>query len=244
VRLCWLRPPETANGAADGGAAGVIDDLGSGVPAHRLGMPVWLLACHGGRVGADTPPARWRVLPSAHAVELPDAVPIDAGACLGPTALAAMLAVQANGGVAGQRVLVEDGASQWGHYALQFARLGGAALVLARVASPIASGLALDDGAHATLQGRAADAKRHLAELTQGAGIDRVIAADAARTIDIERLGAAPLARALCQLQAWLERGLVRHRVAARLPLARIGEVRALQRATGDGYAAVLLALD
>lgn len=241
VRLCWWRLPD-ANSADSGGAAGVIDQLGGGVPGERLGMPVWLLACS--QPERDEPPAHWCVLPSALAVALPDAVPLDTGACLGTTALAAMLAVQAFGGVAGQRVLVEDGASPFGHYALQFARLGGAALVLARVASPIASGLALDDGAHATLQGRAADAEQHLAELTAGAGIDRVIAADAVRHLDPERLAGADLVRALCQLQAWLERGLVRHRVAARLPLARIEEARALQRANGDGRAAVLIALD
>ncbi len=248
MRLCWLRLPDTACGTTDGGAAGVIDALGCGVPAHLFGMSVWLLAYPGWHTAADADvdekPPRWCVVRSEHAIELPDMVPIDAGACLGVTALAAMLAVQADGGVAGRRVLVEDGASQWGHYALQFARLAGASLVLARVDSPVTSGHALDDGAHATLQGGAADASQHLHELTAGAGIDRVLSADATRAIDIDQIDAAPLAAALGQLQAWLERGLVRHRVAARLPLAKLEQARALQRAGRDGYAAVLLALD
>jgi NADPH2:quinone reductase len=245
VRLCWLRLPDASAGAADSGAAGVIDVLGCGVPQWRLGLPVWLLACDDAAWAEAGEPPRWRVLPSASAVALPDAVPIDAAACLGPTVLAAMLAVQAEGGVAGKQVLIEEGASQFGHYACQFARLGGAAQVLARVASPLASGLALDAGAHATLHGSAHDVALHLAELTAGEGIDRVIAADAVPGLrDPEHIGAADRERALCQLHAWLERGLVRHRVAARLPLSQIAQARALQRARRDGYAAVLLSLD
>lgn len=49
--------------------------------------------------------------------------------------------------------------------------------------------------------------------------------------------------RALFELQAWLERNLIRHRIGARLPLARLDEARALARAGGGG-GQVLLAID
>jgi NADPH:quinone reductase-like Zn-dependent oxidoreductase len=49
--------------------------------------------------------------------------------------------------------------------------------------------------------------------------------------------------RATQQLQAWLERGLIRHRIAARLPLQRISEAHALV-ASGLAVGKVLLAID
>ena len=47
----------------------------------------------------------------------------------------------------------------------------------------------------------------------------------------------------MAELQAWLERGLIRHHVAACLPLARIAQAHAMV-ASGQAVGKVLLAVD
>lgn len=49
--------------------------------------------------------------------------------------------------------------------------------------------------------------------------------------------------RAIAELQAWLERGLIAHRIAARLPLARIVQAHQLVE-SGQAIGNVLLAID
>ena len=63
------------------------------------------------------------------------------------------------------------------------------------------------------------------------------------RFFDVHALRGSDRWRATHQLQAWLERGLVRHRIAARLPLRRIEEAHALV-ASGLAVGKVLLATD
>jgi NADPH2:quinone reductase len=84
--------------------AGVIEAVGPGVPASRVGERVWVWNGAFGR--PDGTAAECIVLPAAQAVALPANVPMEAGACLGIPALTALHAVRGYGGVAGQRVLV------------------------------------------------------------------------------------------------------------------------------------------
>lgn len=63
------------------------------------------------------------------------------------------------------------------------------------------------------------------------------------RFFDVHALRGSDRWRATQQLQAWLERGLIRHRIAARLPLQRIKEAHALV-ASGLAVGKVLLAID
>lgn len=158
--------------------AGVVDAVGEGVPAGRIGERVWLWNAAWGR--PDGTAADYVVLPSAQAVRLPDGVPLEAGACLGIPALTACHAVTGYGGVAGQRVLVAGGAGAVGHYAVQMARLAGASQVIASVSSPEKAALALAAGAHAVVDYRREDLVARVLALTGGEGVQRVIEVDLA----------------------------------------------------------------
>lgn len=240
--------------------AGVVDAVGAGVPAARIGERVWVWNAAWGRPMGSA--AECIVLPAAQAVPLPDGVPFDAAACLGIPALTALHALQTEGGVAGQRVLVAGGAGSVGHYAVQMARLLGARQVIATVSSEDKAQIARAAGAHAVIDYRREDLAARVAGLTGGAGVDRIVeldfaanaAADLAavraegrivvygsgqpnvpvpfaaailknvrmRWFIVYHLNAADRAAAEAQLRIWLERGLLEHRIALRLPLDAI----------------------
>src|SRR5512134_1354215 len=125
--------------------AGVIEAVGAGVPSSRIGERVWIWNAAWKRASGTA--AQYVVLPDAQAVRLPDAVPFDAGACLGIPALTALHAVRVDGGVTGKTVLVTGGAGAVGHYAIQMAILSGARRVFATVSSPDKAALAHKAGA-------------------------------------------------------------------------------------------------
>jgi NADPH2:quinone reductase len=120
------------------------------------------------------------VLPAAQAVQLPERVGFDAGACLGIPALTAYHAAAVDGGVAGKSVLVAGGAGAVGHYAIQCARLLGARQVIATVSNESKAALALQAGADLVLNYRTEDVAARVRAATGGAGVDRVIEVDIA----------------------------------------------------------------
>lgn len=158
--------------------AGVIDRVGAGVSPTRIGERVWLWNAAWGRAHGSA--AEYVALPAAQAVPLPREVSFVAGACLGIPAMTALHAVQGFGGVAGRAVLVAGGAGAVGHYAVQFARLLGAAQVIATVSGEAKAEIARQAGAHATVDYRREDVAQRVRELTGGAGMDRVIEVDVA----------------------------------------------------------------
>lgn len=156
--------------------AGVIDAVGEGVSAARVGERVWIW--NGAWQRPMGSAAQFINLPTKQAVRLPEALSFEAGACLGIPALTALHAVQCHGGVAGQRVLIAGGAGAVGHYAVQMARLLGAAQVIATVSSAEKAAMAQAAGAHATIDYRSEDLAARIAELTSGCGVDRIIEVD------------------------------------------------------------------
>jgi NADPH2:quinone reductase len=157
---------------------GVIDRVGEGVAASRVGERVWVWNAAWGRPNGTA--AQYVSLPSRQAVRLPDGVPAEAGACFGIPALTALHAVRGWGGVEGRSVLVAGGAGAVGHYAVQFARLLGAAQVVATVSNDAKAALARAAGAHEVIDYRRQDVAARVRELTAGRGVDRVIEVDAA----------------------------------------------------------------
>jgi NADPH:quinone reductase len=70
--------------------AGVIEAVGTGVSADRIGTRVWLYNAQGSYKGAGRAygtAAELVAIPEAHAVPLPDAFSLDEGACLGVPAI-------------------------------------------------------------------------------------------------------------------------------------------------------------
>lgn len=162
--------------------AGVIEAVGAGVPAARVGERVWVWNAAWKR--PDGTAAQYVVLPAGQAVALPPGVPFDVGACLGIPALTALHAVLTDGGVAGKSVLVTGGAGAVGHYAVQMAKLAGARQVFATTSSDDKAMLALQAGADQVIDYRSEDVAAHVLGLTGGQGVDRVIEVDFAANVD------------------------------------------------------------
>lgn len=165
---------------------GVVDAVGAGVDPSRLGRRVWLWNAAWGRPNGTA--ASLVVLPQHQAIELPENVPGEVGACLGIPAMTAAHAVLTDGGVAGQRVLVAGGAGAVGHYAVQLAHLLGARQVIATVSSPAKAALARAAGADVVIDYRSDNVGDRVRAATKGAGVDRIIEVDIAAnaTIDVE----------------------------------------------------------
>jgi NADPH2:quinone reductase len=153
--------------------AGVIDAVGAGVDARRIGERVWVYEATQGRFWGTA--AQFSVVPAHKAVRLPDHTDFDAGACMGIPAMTAHRCVMADGPVAGKTVLVTGGAGAVGYYAVQIAKLEGAR-VIATVSREEQAARALEAGADAVINYRTEDVARRLAELTgAAAGVDRVV---------------------------------------------------------------------
>jgi NADPH2:quinone reductase len=163
---------------------GVIDVVGEGVDAARIGERVWLWNAAWGRPFGTA--AQFVVLPQQQAVLLPEGVPDQAGACLGIPALTALHALMVNGGVQGQSVLVAGGAGAVGYYAVQFARLLGASRVLATVSSPEKAALASAAGADAVINYRSEDLVDRVRTETRWRGVDRIVEVDLAANADLD----------------------------------------------------------
>ncbi len=163
--------------------AGVIDAIGDGVPAARVGERVWIW--NGAWRRAFGTAAQYVVLPSEQAVTLPAKVPFDVGACLGIPALTALHAVRLDGGVADRTVLVTGGAGAVGHYAVQMAKLLGAKRVIATVSNAKKAALAQQAGADLVLDYRKEDVAARVLEATSGEGVDRVIEVDFAANVTV-----------------------------------------------------------
>jgi NADPH:quinone reductase len=155
--------------------AGVIDMVGDGVPATRVGERVW------------TWNAQWRrpfgtcaehvVLPAAMAVALPDRVGFAEGACLGIPAMTAYHAVAVAEAWAGSTLLIAGGAGAVGHYAIQFAKARGA-VVITTVSSAEKAKLAQAAGADHAIDYKRENVAERVMELTDKAGVDAVIELD------------------------------------------------------------------
>jgi NADPH2:quinone reductase len=107
--------------------AGIIEAVGAGVDAARIGQRVWVwFAAFNRRWGTA---AEYTVVPERQAVELPDGASFELGASLGVPAMTAHRALLADGPVDGRNVLVAGGAGAVGHYAIELAKYFGARVV-------------------------------------------------------------------------------------------------------------------
>jgi NADPH2:quinone reductase len=160
--------------------AGIIEAVGAGVPGTRIGERVWLWNARWKRAFGTA--AEYVALPAVQAVPLPDDTDFAAGACLGIPALTAWQAVETDGGVRDQWVLVQGGAGAVGHYAVQMAKLKGAK-VIATVSSETKAARARAAGADAVVNYRTEDLVARVKALTGGRGVERVIEVDLAANI-------------------------------------------------------------
>lgn len=188
VHVSAVNPSDTKNRAGHRGnitmpfpavvphqdGSGVIDAVGPGVDARRIGERVWVYEATLGRPHGTA--AEFTVVPAHKAVPLPEGADFVAGACMGIPAMTAHRCVFADGPIAGRTVLVHGGAGAVGYYAVQMARLGGAARVIATVSRPEQAERALEAGAHEVVNYRSEDVIHRVTEIIGSpSAVDRVI---------------------------------------------------------------------
>lgn len=180
--------------------AGVIEAVGEGVSAGRLGQRVWVWNGQWQRPMGTC--AQFIALPEAQAVELPDGVDFAAGACMGIPGLTAMQAVilaeRLSGDLRGQTVLVSGASSAVGHYITQMVRLAGGR-VIGTVGSVAKASHAREAGMHEAIFYKTESVPERVKALTQGRGADVAIDMDFASTARWAAEGAlAPHGQVVC----------------------------------------------
>lgn len=131
---------------------GIIDGIGEGVPAARLGRRVWTWnAAWRRRYGTA---AQYVCLPSMYAVDLPPDTSARLAAGLGIPFMTAWHCLNTDGGVNGRTVLVTGGAGAVGNATIQLAKFLGAQVV-ATVSSSEKAEIALAAGADLVVDYRA-----------------------------------------------------------------------------------------
>lgn len=152
--------------------AGVIEAVGEGVDAGRIGERVWVYqAQYGRRFGTA---AEYVAIASARAPPLPAEASFEVGALLGIPVMTAHRCVFADGDVAGQTVLVTGGAGRVGHYAIQWASQAGAC-VIATASNKADEHACTDAGAAAVVDHRGANFAEAVLAATGGAKVDRIV---------------------------------------------------------------------
>ena len=153
--------------------AGIVDQVGEGADPGLLGQRVWLFnGQRGGRAFGTA--AEYIALDAWLVAPLPDHLSFAEGACLGIPCMTAHRNVFADGPVTGKTLLINGGAGAVGHYAVQWARRGGAR-VIATVSSDEKAAHAVAGGAVHIVNYRDDDAATQIMDLTEGAGVDRII---------------------------------------------------------------------
>ena len=197
VRFCGMNPSDWRTRTGSRGpdmpfprivpgqdGAGVIESVGEGVPASRVGERVWLYESQWQRpFGAS---AEYIALPSNRAVPLADSTSFEEGACIGIPAMTAHRCVFADGPVEGKTVLVTGGAGAVGSYAAQLAKWGGAT-VIATVSSDEKAAHAVRAGADHIVNYRTEDVVARVRELTNGQGVEHIVDVDFGGNLEISQ---------------------------------------------------------
>jgi NADPH:quinone reductase len=148
--------------------SGVIDSVGQGVRADRIGERVVAAALGGGF-------SDFAVLPERAATAIPSSMPFDVSLAFGASYGTAYHAlVQRAGLAAGEWVLVLGAGGSIGIAAIQIAAALGAR-VIASTRGEKKNAAVLSNGASAVVDACAADWRERLRHLTGGAGIDVVV---------------------------------------------------------------------
>jgi NADPH2:quinone reductase len=162
--------------------AGVIDKVGTGVDASRVGERVWVYNGQWER-GLGTA-AQYISVPANQVVHLPDSVSFVEGACLAIPAMTAHRCIFSDGTVEGHTILVTGGAGAVGHYAIQLAKWGGAT-VITTVSSDEKGDRAREAGADHILNYRTEDVAERILEMTNGGRVDRIADVDLGENLPV-----------------------------------------------------------
>lgn len=152
--------------------AGIIEAVGEGVDAGRIGERVWVYQAQYGRQLGTA--AEYLAIDTSRAAVLPDNTSFEIGACIGIPVMTAHRCVFADGPVEGQTVLVTGGAGRVGYYAIQWAKLAGAK-VIATASKDVDRETCLAVGADSIVNHRQVDWSNEVLAANNGEKVDRVI---------------------------------------------------------------------
>jgi NADPH2:quinone reductase len=107
--------------------SGTVDAVGEGVSPTWIGRRVWCYGAQSYRPFGTA--AQYTVVPLRQAVQLPEGVALEQGACLGIPGITAHRSVHVAGPVKGRIVLVQGGAGAVGACAVQLAHQSGARVI-------------------------------------------------------------------------------------------------------------------
>ena len=107
--------------------SGTVEAVGEGVAREWINRRVWCYGAQSYRPFGTA--AEYTVVPLKQAVQLPEGVPLEQGACLGIPGITAHRAVHVAGSVKGKTVLVQGGAGSVGACAVQLAHQAGARVI-------------------------------------------------------------------------------------------------------------------
>jgi NADPH2:quinone reductase len=155
--------------------AGVIDQVGDGIAASRIGERVWVWNGQWKRPFGTA--AEYIVLPGPQAVKLPHSVSFESGACLGIPAMTAVHAVALAHAAKGTSLLIAGGAGAVSQYAIQFAKAQGAT-VIATVSSDEKAAAAREAGADHTIYYKLDNVGETVMAITGKRGVDAVLEMD------------------------------------------------------------------
>lgn len=160
--------------------SGVIDEVGDGVPASRVGQRVWVWGAQSYRAFGTA--AGFTVIPEVMAVDLPGNVGDELGACLGIPGITAHRCVFADGPVRDRTVLVHGLLGGVGTLAAALARRAGARVLgTVRRTSDLPEAAHLADGVIALDD----DPAERILDLAP-AGVDRVVEVAMAANADLD----------------------------------------------------------
>jgi NADPH2:quinone reductase len=168
--------------------AGVVEAVGEGVDAARVGERVWVFFAAYQRPWGTA--AQYTVVPADHAVALAPGASDDLGASLGIPALTAHRCLFADGPVDGRTVLVAGGAGAVGHAAIELAKRAGAR-VIATVSNDEKARLASEAGAHVVVNYREQGAAERIREAAPD-GVDRVVEVALGPNLELDLAVCAP----------------------------------------------------
>jgi NADPH2:quinone reductase len=151
--------------------SGVIEAVGEGVNPARIGTRVWIW--NGQWQRAFGTASTHITLPAEQAVELPEGIPLEAGASLGIPGLTAAEAVFGGGDVKGKTLLVSGGGGTVGYLAVQLAVWGGARVIATCSARDVDRVTAA--GAHTVLDYRAKTLAADILSANDGAPVARIL---------------------------------------------------------------------
>lgn len=155
--------------------AGVIAEVGAGVPHQRIGERVWVWNAQWRRPFGTA--AEFCAVPADQAVTLPDGIGFAEGACLGIPAQTARAAVMDGDPGPGRVVLVHGGAGAVGAMAVAIAADTGAH-VIATVSSDGKAAIAKAAGARTMIDRHREDIVSAVLDATGGAGADHIVDVD------------------------------------------------------------------